>query len=175
MSVVEAGERRVGTFDPGAYQRGAPPTVGRIRLRMRLKVHTVRPRWEAASAPLALLIALFFLACHVAPGIIHQSAHVEAAGAHHGVSAPAAAGHSGSAHEAPGGQTQDAAQNGSGMSANYAAALLILVLGAAMLLAAERAVRRAPRAIMSRSFAPPRPRWRPPPPPTPVRLQVFRL
>ena len=50
-----------------------------------------------------------------------------------------------------------------------------VVLGAAMLLAAERAVRRAPRAIMSRSFAPPRPRWRPPPPPTPVRLQVFRL
>lgn len=137
---------------------------------MRLKSHI-----GALNAWVALLIALFFMACHGAPGIIHQSAHMEAVGAHHSVSAQAAAGHAGGADEAPGGQAQEAAQNGSDMSVNYAAALLALVLGVAMLLAAARAVRRAPWAIMSRWTAPPRPRWRPPPPPTPVRLQVFRL
>lgn len=128
-----------------------------------------------ANAWVAILIAVFFLACHGAPGIIHQSAHVEAAGAHHSVSAQAASGHAGATDDAPGGQTQNAAQSGSGMSANYAASFLALVLGVALLLAAARAVRHAPRAIMSRWAAPPRPQWRPPPSPTPVRLQVFRL
>ncbi len=142
---------------------------------MRLKPHTVRPQSETANAPVALLIVLFFLACHGAPGILHQSTHVEAAGSHHGASVSVAAGHAG-ADESPGSHTHDAAQSGSGASANYyAAAFLSLLLGAALVLACARVVRRIPRAIIARSFSPPRPLWRPPPPPTSVRLQVFRL
>lgn len=142
---------------------------------MRLKPHTVRLRWEASSAPVALLIVLFFVACHGAPGILHQSAHLEAAGAHHGASVSVAAGHAG-AEESPGSHTHDAAQSGSGASANYyAATLLILLFGAALVLARARVVRRVRRALVDRSFSPPRPRWPPTPPPTPVRLQVFRL
>ena len=136
----------------------------------------VRPHLGAGSAPVALLIVLFFLACHGAPGMLHQSAHVEAAGSHHGASVSAPAGHAG-VDESPGSDTHNAAQSGSGASANhYAAAFLTLLLGAALVLARARVVRRVRRAIVARSLAPPRPRWwRPPPPPTPVRLQVFRL
>ena len=137
----------------------------------------MRPKAHAGAsyASVALLIAFFFLACHGAPGVIHQSAHLEASGTYHGAASHAGAGHIEDESKAQGSQPRDAAQNGSGMSDNYAAALLVLAFGGAALIAAARAVRRAPWAIMSRWTAPPRPRWRPPPPPTPVRLQVFRL
>lgn len=159
-------------FEAGGGRRSPPPAVGRIRYAMRLKSNR-----EPANALAALLVLLFFLACHGAPGIMHQSIHLDAAGAQHGQHS---AGHAVDTHEAPTAQTDDAAHGGSGVSAsdisaNYAAALLILAFGAALLLAAFRASRRTTRAILARRITPPRPRWRPPPRPTPVRLQVFRL
>lgn len=136
----------------------------------------LKPNRETANALAALLVMLFFLACHGAPGVMHQSMHLDAAGAQH---SQHSAGHAGNTHEIPTAQTHGADHGGSGTSdnstsANYAAALLVLAFGAALLLSA-RAMRRAPRAALARLFTPLRPRWRPPLPPTSVRLQVFRL
>ena len=164
-------------FETGGDRRSPPPAVGRLRYGMRLKPNRGAPNRKTANASAALLVMLFFLACHGAPGVMHQNAHPDAAVAQHG---QLSAGHAGDAHEAPVAQAHDASHGGSGMpdndmSANYAAALLVLAFGAALLLAAARALRRTTGAILPRLSAPPRPRWRPPPPPTLVRLQVFWL
>lgn len=151
--------------------------AGVASLRRLVESPSLRPKLHTgvANATVAPLVVLFFLACHGAPAVMHQSAHVGAAGTHHEVAAHAAADHAGGAEEASGAQTQDAAQSGFGMADTYAAAFLALALGAAMLIAAISAAQPARRGVPTPAFAPPRPRWRPPPPPTPVRLQVFRL